>query len=1431
MKNTAKKFKDVFQKIKFSPEVNNNLANATINGIKLKKAVGLLDVSMDLGNIINESCLQVFEAQLKEQLPYIKHVDICLTYSLKETDTPALIENYWPNILYQINVISPICSQILSQANWNVSGNNLVITVKNNTKFLFVKKGIDKNLQQILNQRFGPRLKVHFENTPTEDKTDEKPKIEFLPAPTSTPAPAPQISSVIKNRTGGGRKGSGKIKPSITGKLAKLSDELTKDIEIVVEGQVFEADMRETKNGWCLYSFDITDNTNSLTVKFFIKPEHTTDELKNLAQRGAFIRAKGKVQYDGFSNEWNMLATEIGPGSDLSGRMDLAKEKRVELHLHTQMSEVDGICSVKDYIKKAIAWGHEAVAVTDHGVLQAYPDAMEAARGTGIKVIYGLEAYIIDDLGAVVQCPRQQTLDDVFMVFDIETTGLSKDRDKIIEIGAVKISGGKIIDTFSSFVNPKRPLPQEIVALTNITDDMLKGAPLIEDILPDFLDFAGNSVLVAHNAGFDMGFIRVAAKSIQRTISNTVLDTVELSRTMFPELPKHKLNIMAKHLGITLENHHRAVDDAVATAHILLKCIELLREKNIYTLEGINLLASEAIEKKKLKAYHAVILVKNKTGLRNLYELVSKAHIHYFYKRPRIPKSEFIKQREGLIIGTGCDAGEFYRALLEDKPDDYIRGLAEFYDYFEIQPTGNSMYLVRSGQLSSTQDLIEINKKITQLGCQYQKPVVATGDVHFLEPEDEIFRRIIMHKEGYKDADNQAPLYFKTTEEMLHEFQYLGEQKAKEVVVDNTRLIASQIEHVLPIPDETYVPKIEGAEEELRCITIGKARAQYGDPLPPLVAERLEKELDAIIKNGFAVMYIIAQKLVWKSLEDGYLVGSRGSVGSSFVATMAGITEVNPLPPHYICQSCKYVDFDSDTVKTYAGGSGCDMPDLSCPNCQTALQKDGHDIPFETFLGFDGDKEPDIDLNFSGEYQAQAHAYTEELFGVGFVFKAGTIGTLADRTAYAYVKDYMDAKGLQLRSAEINRLKLGCTGVKKQTGQHPGGLMIVPGDCSIYEFCPVQRPANDIKSAITTTHFDYNALSGRLLKLDILGHDVPTIIRMLQDSTGIDPTTVNLGDEKVLSLFTSPAALGVTPEEIGCKTGSLGLPEFGTSFVRGMLMETQPASFAELVRISGLSHGTDVWFNNAQELIKNGVATLKEVIPTRDDIMVYLINKGVEKIEAFKIMENVRKGKGLTENESEIMHFNGVPDWYIESCRRIKYMFPKGHAVAYVMMTVRIGYFKIHHPYSFYAAAFSVKAQDFDYELMCRGPEIVQEAIIQITALGKDSTQSDKDKLTMLELVREMYARGLQFAKLDVYRAEASKFTVTPDGLMPPLCAVQGLGASVAQNIVKARQEGEFISVEDFKERTKTNKTVIALLKQHDVLAGLPESSQLTLFM
>ena len=919
-------------------------------------------------------------------------------------------------------------------------------------------------------------------------------------------------------------------------------------------------------------------------------------------------------------------------------------------------------------------------------------------------------------------------------------------------------------------------------------------------------------------------------------LHHTIVDTLELARALLPELNKHKLDIVCEHLGVTLNGHHRAVNDAEATAEVFIKFLDMLAEKKIFTLDEINVLASRTVNYKKLRAYHAIILVKNYTGLRNLYELVSMAHIDYFFRRPRIPKSKFMQMREGLILGSACEAGELYRALLDGEPKQRIEELVHFYDYLEIQPLGNNKFMIDSPRVEnihSMEDIKNMNRKIVELGETYGKPVVATCDVHFIDPEDAAFRKIIMAAEGFSDADNQPPLYFRTTDEMLAEFDYLGEEKAREVVITNTNLIADQIEKIKPIPDETFPPKIEGADEQLRQICMDKAHSIYGDPLPPLVQERLETELNSIISNGYAVLYIIAQKLVWKSVADGYLVGSRGSVGSSFAANMAGITEVNSLPPHYVCPNCKYSDFDSELVKSFAmeEASGCDMPDMNCPKCGTLMHKDGHDIPFQTFLGFEGDKEPDIDLNFSGEYQQTAHAYTEELFGVGHVFKAGTIGTLADKTAYGFVKKYFDEREITAHNAEITRLMNGCTGVKRTTGQHPGGLMVVPSDHNIYEFCPIQRPANDVNSTVTTTHFDYHSISGRLLKLDLLGHDDPTVIRMLYDLTGVNPQTVPLGDPATMSLFESPEALGVTAEDIGCETGTLGIPEFGTKFVRGMLLDTKPKTFADLLRISGLSHGTDVWLGNAQTLIENGTITLKETISTRDSIMIYLINKGVDKKKSFKIMEKVRKGKGLTDEDIADMKAANVPDWYIESCQKIKYMFPKAHAAAYVMMAFRIAYFKINYPEAYYATYFTVRAcDDFDYSCMCKGMDVAKAAMREIHAKGMEATAKDKAKMTVLELIVEFYARGFKFLPIDLYKSDSRKFIVTEEGLIPPFNSLQGLGTNAAQSIVDGREAGEFHTIEELKERTSLGRSLIDLLKENGVLNGIPETNQLSLF-
>ena len=1161
------------------------------------------------------------------------------------------------------------------------------------------------------------------------------------------------------------------------------------------------------------------------------------NELKDKIKKDAYLRVQGEVQFDKYAKEINIMAKAIMTAQAPPPRMDTAEEKRVELHLHTQMSSMDGVTPVKTYIKRAIDWGHKAIAITDHGVVQAFPDAMNAADKSDLKVIYGVEAYLIDDLGNAVFSPRGQNLDDTYVVFDIETTGLSKEKEMITEIGAVKVADGKIIDRFSTFVNPQRPISAEITKLTGITDDMVKDAPTIENVLPEFLKFCEDTVLVAHNASFDTGFIRIAAERAGLgELHHTIVDTLELARALLPELNKHKLDIVCEHLGVTLNGHHRAVNDAEATAEVFIKFLDMLAEKKIFTLDEINVLASRTVNYKKLRAYHAIILVKNYTGLRNLYELVSMAHIDYFFRRPRIPKSKFMQMREGLILGSACEAGELYRALLDGEPKQRIEELVHFYDYLEIQPLGNNKFMIDSPRVEnihSMEDIKNMNRKIVELGETYGKPVVATCDVHFIDPDDAAFRKIIMAAEGFSDADNQPPLYFRTTDEMLAEFDYLGEEKAREVVITNTNLIADQIEKIKPIPDETFPPKIEGADEQLRQICMDKAHSIYGDPLPPLVQERLETELNSIISNGYAVLYIIAQKLVWKSVADGYLVGSRGSVGSSFAANMAGITEVNSLPPHYVCPNCKYSDFDSELVKSFAmeEASGCDMPDMNCPKCGTLMHKDGHDIPFQTFLGFEGDKEPDIDLNFSGEYQQTAHAYTEELFGVGHVFKAGTIGTLADKTAYGFVKKYFDEREITAHNAEITRLMNGCTGVKRTTGQHPGGLMVVPSDHNIYEFCPIQRPANDVNSTVTTTHFDYHSISGRLLKLDLLGHDDPTVIRMLYDLTGVNPQTVPLGDPATMSLFESPEALGVTAEDIGCETGTLGIPEFGTKFVRGMLLDTKPKTFADLLRISGLSHGTDVWLGNAQTLIENGTITLKETISTRDSIMIYLINKGVDKKKSFKIMEKVRKGKGLTDEDIADMKAANVPDWYIESCQKIKYMFPKAHAAAYVMMAFRIAYFKINYPEAYYATYFTVRAcDDFDYSCMCKGMDVAKAAMREIHAKGMEATAKDKAKMTVLELIVEFYARGFKFLPIDLYKSDSRKFIVTEEGLIPPFNSLQGLGTNAAQSIVDGREAGEFHTFEELKELTSLGRSLIDLLKENGVLNGIPETNQLSLF-
>ena len=1035
----------------------------------------------------------------------------------------------------------------------------------------------------------------------------------------------------------------------------------------------------------------------------------------------------------------------------------------------------------------------------------------------------------------IVTNGKGQPLKGSYVVFDIETTGFSPIKNKIIEIGAVKVINGEITERFSTFVNPQVPIPFEIEKLTSINDEMVMEAPVIEEVLPRFLEFCEGCVLVAHNASFDISFIRENAERQQLPFDYTYVDTVGIARVLLPHQAKHTLDAVCKSLGISLENHHRAVDDAEATAEIFIKLSDKLLKDDVDTLAKVNSLGDSNPDiVKKLPTYHAIILAKNNTGRVNLYKLISESHLTYYAKRPRVPKSLFQKCREGLILGSACEAGELYRALLDEKSDADIARIVNFYDYLEIQPSGNNKFMINEEKIrniNSIEDIQEVNKRIVALGEQYNKPVVATCDVHFLDPEDEVYRRIIMAGKGFKDSDDQAPLYLRTTEEMLEEFQYLGSDKAEEVVITNTNLIADQIETISPVRPDKCAPVIPDSDKTLTDICYNKAHEMYGEELPTIVEERLKKELNSIITNGFAVMYIIAQKLVWKSVEDGYLVGSRGSVGSSLVAFMAGITEVNALSPHYYCMKCHYNDFNSPDVKAYTGKAGCDMPDKTCPVCGEPLEKDGFDIPFETFLGFKGDKEPDIDLNFSGEYQSKAHKYTEVIFGAGQTFRAGTIGTLADKTAFGYVKNYYEERGSKKRTCEINRIVTGCTGIRRSTGQHPGGIIVLPLGEEINSFTPVQHPANDMTTDTVTTHFDYHSIDHNLLKLDILGHDDPTMIRMLQDLTGVDPTTIPLDDPQVMSLFQNTNALGITPEQIdGCLLGALGIPEFGTEFAMQMLLDTKPTSFSDLVRIAGLAHGTDVWLGNAQTLIKEGKATISTAICTRDDIMLYLIEMGVESSLAFTIMESVRKGKGLKPEMEEAMLAANVPDWYIWSCKKIKYMFPKAHAAAYVMMAWRIAYCKVNYPLAYYAAFFSIRASAFSYELMCQGQKHLESVMADYKRRSDVLSKKEQDAARDMKVVQEMYARGFDFVPIDIFSAQSRSFQVVDDKIMPSLNSIDGLGEKAADAIVEAAKDGPFLSKDDFRQRTKVSKTVVDLMDDLKLLGDLPESNQISLF-
>ncbi len=1363
-------------------------------------------------------------------------------------NSTCITKENWPLICCYLKRENALFNGYLDNSEITLDGDNISLCLKNGGECFLNPENQLNPVEEGLKKLFNKKYCINFSGTTEIDEetvAQLTPDIDIPPAPVSSASNPHKASSsqssgehITVSESSYYDCSSARL---IFGKSKGLQsvpiplNEINPDhINATVWGKIFSLNRRVSKDGKTdIISFNITDKTNSISTKI-IAPKTKTKSLDELKD-GLCILVSGEYSFDSFDREYTLRIKDLAVINPIE-RMDNAEVKRIELHMHTNMSQMDGMTPTSKLVERAASWGHKAIAITDHGVVQAFPDAAKAAgglhkKGKDIKIIYGTEAYFVNDLVPAVIGNADAKFSEEIIVFDLETTGLNPKFERITEIGAVRIKNGEIIDSFDTFINPQMPIPLKIQQLTSITDAMVADAPLENDALNDFIKYCGDCrILSAHNATFDMSFLCAALERNNIDVQFTSIDTLPICRSVFPELKSHKLNIIAEHLNVNQIHHHRASDDARVLGEILIKLFEIIQDKTgEFHVAGINTALAKLNPQKSDRMYHMIILAKNYVGLKNLYKLVSKAHLEHYKKRPRIPKSVLLEHREGLIIGSACEAGELYRAVAAGKPWQELCDIANFYDYLEIQPLGNNQFMIADGTVKSKYDLMEHNKTICRLGEKLNKPVVATCDVHFLDPEDAKFRAILMASQGFKDADNQAPLFLRTTEEMLKEFTYLGEQKAYEVVVENTNKIADMVEDIIPVPKGTYPPTIEGAGEQLTNICWTKAKELYGDPVPEIVKARLDRELKPIKEFGFDVMYMIAQKLVARSNECGYLVGSRGSVGSSFVATMAGISEVNPLSPHYRCPKCKHSEFITDG----SYGSGFDLPAKNCPQCGEFMDRDGHEIPFETFLGFNGDKAPDIDLNFAGEYQAMAQKHTEELFGRDHVFRAGTISTVAEKTAYGYVLKYAEERGIVYSKAEIERLKQGCMGVKRTTGQHPGGMVVVPQDHDVSDFTPVQHPADDTGSDIITTHFDFHSIHDTILKLDNLGHIVPNIYKYLEDFSGIPVMSVSMSDPEVMKLFTSPEPLGVTEEDIDCKTGSLALPEMGTPFVRQMLVEAQPKTFTDLVQISGLSHGTDVWLGNAQELIKNGTCTISNVIGTRDSIMTYLMHKGLEPLMAFKIMEIVRKGnatKLLTEEHFEAMKKCNVPQWYIDSCMKIKYMFPKAHAAAYVTAALRMGWYKVHKPVEFYAAYFTARGDDFDAEAAIGGIDAVKQHMLQIKQKGKEATAKENDTYDMLQIIREMLARGIKVLPVDLYKSDAYKYLVEDGALRLPFGSLKGLGPAAAKNLYESAQNYKFISREDLAVRSGASKTVMETLAQAGVLDGLPDSSQMSFF-